>query len=125
MVRMKICEVQSGAKGHQSVPVAFFDWLQAQTPEMIISYKTPAFLAVALAISDAFSISRRAFLVDTTMSCSDLVWKSWLPLAIDNIEEEAIQDLLMLLGDSNSREKCLMISSRQLIRRNSTEQRCI
>ena len=77
--------------------------------------------------SDAFSISRRAFLVDTTISCSALVQKSWIPQAVDNKKEDAIQDVFMLFGDSNSREaRCLMLSSRQLIHRNSTElERCI
>ena len=99
----------------------------AQTPDMIISYKTPAFFFSALASSDAFSISRRAFLVDTTISCSALVQKSWIPQAVDNKKEDAIQDVFMLFGVSNSREaRCLMLSSRQLIHRNSTElERCI
>jgi hypothetical protein len=78
------------------IPVHF---LTPQTPEMIISYKTPALFFSALASSDAFSISRRAFLVDTTISCSALVQKSWIPQAVDNKKEDAIHNVIMLFGD--------------------------
>ncbi len=80
---------------HESkLPLVHF--LTPQTPEMIICYKTPAFFFSALASSDAFSISRRAFLVDTTISCSSLVRKSWIPQAVDNKKEDAIQDVITI-----------------------------
>ena len=114
---MKTCEFRSGVGGQvQSDTGTFFD-----SPNTRDDYQ----LQDAGFLLYAFSISRRAFLVDTTISCSALVQKSWIPQAVDNKKEDAIQDVIMLFGDSNSREaRCLMMSSRQLMQRNSTELEC-
>ena len=123
---MKTCEFRSGVGGQvQSDTGTFFDTPNTRDDYQLL--QDAGFLLFCLASPDAFSISRRAFLVDTTISCSALVQKSWIPQAVDNKKEDAIQDVIMLFGDSNSREaRCLMMSSRQLMQRNSTElERCI
>jgi hypothetical protein len=61
---------------------------------MTFIYWTFAALLMTLGASNAFQISRRVFLVDTTMSCGVLVKRS-SPLAVDNIKEEAIRDFWM------------------------------
>ena len=64
------------------------------TNEMTFRFKKLALVIVTSVASSAFQISRRAFLVDTTMSCGELVKRS-SPLVVDNIKEEAIRDVWM------------------------------